>query len=138
MSFDDLFGMGKKVLLVEDDNLAGKFLKLVLEKKGFYVYLALDGERALELYKLKRINLIVCDVHLPRMDGLEFIKRVKKTPIMMITGNPTRDVFDKSVKSGAVDFITKSEFDEVEFLERIYRLVVDTKPQGKEKPNDRA
>ena len=79
--------MQKRVLIVEDDNDILELLKLYLESSNFLVYVAYDGIDALELLEKEKINIIIADIMMPRMNGYDLIKSVRvnsNIPIIII------------------------------------------------------
>jgi DNA-binding response OmpR family regulator len=109
------------ILLVDDDDAVRKVLAFPLEKDGFRVVQAADGEEALELFAANVVDLVVLDIMLPRLDGLEVCKRLRATstvPIIMLTARD--DELDKVVglELGADDYITKP-FSIREFRSRV-------------------
>jgi DNA-binding response OmpR family regulator len=86
-----------RILVVEDDAKAARFLKQGLEEEGHAVDVAADGEQGAHLGHLNPYDLIVLDIQLPRKDGLELSRELRRvgiaTPILMLTGrDTTRDV----------------------------------------------
>jgi len=67
----------KQILLVEDNVMNLKLIKDVLEMENYEIVLAVDGKEALEMLKSKDFDLILTDIHLPVMDGLELLRRVR-------------------------------------------------------------
>ena len=104
-------GPGKlKLLIVDDEKLLVKGLKFNFEQDGYEVVTAMDGEEAVRLAKDKSIDLIVLDLMLPKMDGLEVCQKVRETsnvPIIMLTAKS--DDIDKimGLDYGADDYMTK-------------------------------
>ena len=99
-----------KLLIVDDERLLVKGLKFNFEQDGYEVVTAMDGEEAVRLAKDKSIDLIVLDLMLPKMDGLEVCQKVRETsnvPIIMLTAKG--DDMDKilGLEYGADDYITK-------------------------------
>lgn len=103
--------MSKKVLVVDDEPSIVKLVQFNLEKEGLQVEVASDGERALEKVKEARPDLIVLDLMLPKVDGLEVCKQIRKEnghlPILMLTAKT--EEFDKvlGLELGADDYMTK-------------------------------
>src|SRR5438270_3957752 len=98
------------ILLVDDEDSIQKLLTYPLEREGYRVVQARDGEEALERFAAERIDLVVLDVMLPKLDGLEVIKRLRSdstVPIIMLTARD--DELDKvlGLELGADDYITK-------------------------------
>lgn len=103
--------MSKTILVVEDEMSIATLLKYNLEKSGFTVLLAHDGKRGLELALNQSPDLIILDLMLPELDGMEVCKELRSsrvnTPIIMLTARD--DEFDKvlGLELGADDYMTK-------------------------------
>jgi len=99
------------ILVMEDDLSVAKGLDMVLTEEGYEVYLAGTGALALEAFKQKRYDLLVADLRLPDMDGMEVIKKVKSqkpdTEVVVITGYGTSATAVEAMKLGAHDFLPK-------------------------------
>ncbi len=113
--------MKNKILIVDDDVNICELLRLYLEKEGFETNVANDGERAVELARLYSPDLILLDIMLPRLDGWQVCREIRKfseTPIIMITAKG--EVFDKilGLELGADDYVTKP-FDTKEVVARV-------------------
>ncbi len=113
------------ILLVDDEESVQKLLAYPLERDGFRVVLARDGEEALRRFTEESIDLVVLDLMLPRLDGLEVCKRLRAdstVPIIMLTARD--DELDKvlGLELGADDYITKP-FSIREFRSRVRALL---------------
>jgi DNA-binding response OmpR family regulator len=113
------------ILLVDDEESVRRVLAFPLEKDGFEVVQAADGEEALRLFGEHDIDLVVLDIMLPQLDGLEVCKRLRATssvPIIMLTARD--DELDKVIglELGADDYITKP-FSIREFRSRVRALL---------------
>ena len=113
------------ILLVDDEDAVQKLLTYPLERDGFKVVHARDGEEALARFAEEDIDLVVLDLMLPRLDGLEVCKRLRaqsSVPIIMLTARD--DEFDKvlGLELGADDYITKP-FSIREFRSRVRALL---------------
>ena len=113
------------ILLVDDEDAVQKLLAYPLEREGFRVLQAWDGEEALERFAQERVDLVVLDVMLPKLDGLEVCKRLRAesaVPIIMLTARD--DELDKvlGLELGADDYITKP-FSIREFRSRVRALL---------------
>ena len=113
------------ILLVDDEEAVQKLLRYPLERDGFRVVSALDGDEALERFATENPDLVVLDIMLPRVDGLEVCKRLRArstVPIIMLTARD--DELDKVVglELGADDYITKP-FSIHEFRSRVRALL---------------
>ena len=112
------------ILLVDDEDAVQKLLAYPLERDGFRVVQARDGEEALARFAEQRFDLVVLDLMLPKLDGLEVCKRLRATssvPIIMLTARD--DELDKvlGLELGADDYITKP-FSIREFRSRVRAL----------------
>ncbi len=117
--------MPKKILLVDDEKTLVKVLKFNLEKEGYEVCCAYDGEAALFLQEKEKPDLIILDLMLPKINGLDVCKKIRKTqnvPIIMLTAK-TEDI-DKilGLELGADDYLTKP-FNPRELLARIKAIL---------------
>src|SRR5437762_3250781 len=113
------------ILLVDDEESVQKLLAYPLEREGFRVLQARDGEEALERFASEHVDLVVLDLMLPKLDGLEVCKRLRaesEVPIIMLTARD--DELDKVVglELGADDYITKP-FSIHEFRSRVRALL---------------
>jgi DNA-binding response OmpR family regulator len=113
------------ILLVDDEDSVQKLLTYPLERDGFRVVQARDGEQALRMFGDQRIDLVVLDLMLPKVDGLEVCKRLRadsNVPIIMLTARG--EELDKvlGLELGADDYITKP-FSIREFRSRVRALL---------------
>lgn len=102
--------MAKKVLVVDDEKPISDIIKFNLEKEGYEVLITYDGEEALARVEADDPDLIILDLMLPKIDGLEVAKRVRvkhSTPIIMVTAKDSE--LDKvlGLELGADDYVTK-------------------------------
>lgn len=123
--------MNKKILLVEDEKTLAKALKFNLEKEGFIVEAAFDGEEALNAMAAGEPALVILDLMLPKIDGFEVcrsIRRSSNVPIIMLTARD--EDIDKilGLELGADDYMTKP-FNVRELLARIKAILRRTVPQ---------
>lgn len=103
-------GMTRKILLVDDEPSIQKMLTRALERDGFEVHTAGDGEEALEAFSSFQPHLIILDIMLPKLDGTEVCRRIRAqsdVPIIMLTAKD--DEIDRVVglELGADDYVTK-------------------------------
>jgi two-component system, OmpR family, response regulator len=113
------------ILLVDDEDAVQKLLAYPLEREGFRVLQARDGEEAIERFRSEEVDLVVLDVMIPKLDGLEVCKRLRAestVPIIMLTARD--DELDKvlGLELGADDYITKP-FSIREFRSRVRALL---------------
>ncbi len=110
-----------KVLVVDDDTNISTLLRLYLEKEGFEVFIAADGEEALSVFEKAQPDLVLLDIMLPKLDGWQVCREIRKTsqcPIIMITAKS--ETFDKvlGLELGADDYIVKP-FENKEVVARV-------------------
>jgi two-component system, OmpR family, response regulator len=110
-----------RILLVDDEQPVQKLLSYPLEKEGYEVVPALDGQQALEAFERQPFDLVVLDIMLPKVDGLEVCRRLRSrsaVPIIMLTAKA--EEIDKvlGLELGADDYITKP-FSMREFRSRV-------------------
>ena len=109
--------MEKSILLVDDEEGIRKVLSIALSDMGYHVRTAENGVEALRIFKEERPPIVLTDIKMPEMDGIELLRRLKQvsadTEVIMITGHGDLDLAIKSVKYEATDFVTKPINDEV-------------------------
>ena len=111
----------EKILVVDDDTNICELLRRYLTKEGYQVTTANDGEEGLEKFNQLKPDMVLLDVMMPKMDGLEVCRRIRKlgnTPVMMLTAKG--ETFDKvlGLELGADDYMVKP-FDTKEVVARI-------------------
>ena len=121
--------MANKILVVDDDLNICELLKLYLENDGYVVYTANDGKQAVDMFKNKTPDLVLLDIMLPKMDGWQVCREIRKTssvPIIMLTAKG--ETFDKvlGLELGADDYVVKP-FDTKEVMARVKAVLRRTK-----------
>ena len=99
-----------KILVVDDERAIRSTLKEILEYENYSVIDAADGLEALELVRNDQFDVILLDIKMPRMDGLEGLEEILKfsdTPVVMISGHGTIETAVEAIKKGAYDYIAK-------------------------------
>ena len=103
--------IGPQILIMEDEMSVAKGLELVLSEEGYTVDLAMTGRSALDSFTRKPFDLLIADLRLPDIDGLEVIKKVKDrrpdTGVIVITGYSTVPSAVEAMKLGASDYLSK-------------------------------
>ncbi len=103
--------MAEKILLVDDEEGIRKVLGISLADSGYQVFTAESGEVALHIFQEQEPTIVLTDIKMPGMDGIELLQRIKgKNPdaeVIMITGHGDMDLAIQSLKHEATDFITK-------------------------------
>ena len=115
-----------KILLVEDDKGIARFVKKGFLENGFSVDLAPDGEEGLRLGLQRSYDLIILDILLPKMDGVEVLKRLRAmaihTPVVFLTAKDSESDIVQGLNLGADDYLTKP-FSFSELLARVHALL---------------
>lgn len=101
----------KAILIVEDDLSVGESLRLLLKKKGYNTFLASNGKEALNIFRQEIIDLVITDLVMPKMDGIQLLEAVKEikpeTEVIVISAQGTIEKAVQAMKLGAFDFIEK-------------------------------
>jgi len=109
--------MDKSILLVDDEEGIRKVLSILLADMGYQVLTAATGAEALRTFEKLRPPIVLTDIKMPEMDGIELLRKLKQispdTEVIMITGHGDMDLAIKSVKYEATDFVTKPINDEI-------------------------
>ncbi len=104
-----------RVLLVEDDATLAQMYRIKLERDGYTVAVAGDGEEALGLLAADLADLIFLDVRLPRMDGLTFLERLradertKNIPVVIVSNYSEEELVSRGLQLGALEYLIKSQ-----------------------------
>ena len=100
-----------KILVVDDEIEVVRLLKDFLTSKGYEVYMALNGAEAIALVKEVKPDIVLLDIIMPGMGGIDTLKEIKKidptTAVIMITAVIDEELANRAVKLGAFDYITK-------------------------------
>ena len=124
--------MSNKILVVDDDLHICELLKLYLENENYTVYVANDGQSAVDIFAAKAPDLVLLDIMLPKMDGWQVCREIRKSssvPIIMLSAKG--ETFDKvlGLELGADDYVTKP-FEAKEVMARIKAVLRRTKGDG--------
>ena len=124
--------MSNKILVVDDDLNICELLKLYLENEGYTAFVANDGQAAVDTFAAKNPELVLLDIMLPKMDGWQVCREIRKTssvPIIMLTAKG--ETFDKvlGLELGADDYVTKP-FDAKEVMARIKAVLRRSKGES--------
>lgn len=115
-----------KVLLVEDESKVAHFISKGLEEEGYSVDVAQDGKKGLDCVSASAYDIVLLDLMIPEIDGLELLKRIRAadidTPVLIITAKSSKEDVVKGLDTGSDDYLTKPfSFDEL--LARIRALL---------------
>jgi len=117
------------VLLVEDDSFLANIYKTKFEMEGFGVFIADNGEAAVDEAKKKIPNIILLDILLPKMDGFMVLEALKKDnttkniPVILLTNLGQKDDVEKGLQMGAVDYLIKAHFKPSEVVEKVRKVL---------------
>ncbi len=124
------------ILVADDRQSIRRLYEYTLEKEGYKVVLAEDGEQALDILSRERVDLVVLDVMMPKMDGYDCLKAIRGSglniPVLIITARDSAEDLRKSFTLGTDDFMTKP-VDEIEMLLRIKALLRRSKISEEQK-----
>jgi len=99
------------ILIIDDEKAIRKTLTEILSFEGYKIDEAADGEEGLKKFKEKTFDLVLCDIKMPKLDGIEFLQKAGEVnpdvPIIMISGHGNIETAVEAVKKGAYDFISK-------------------------------
>ena len=99
------------ILIIDDEKAIRKTLSEILSYEGYKIDEAGDGEECLKKLKEKEFDVVLCDIKMPKVDGIEFLEKSRDinadTPIIMISGHGTIETAVEAVKKGAYDYISK-------------------------------
>lgn len=99
------------VLIIDDEKVIRRTLTEILSFEGYQIDEASDGDEGLKKFSEKSYDVVLCDIKMPRMDGIEFLEKARTvnpdTPIIMISGHGNIDTAVEAVKKGAFDYISK-------------------------------
>ncbi|UBM61863.1 response regulator [Candidatus Sulfidibacterium hydrothermale] len=118
----------KKILFVDDSASIRALVKMILENAGYAVTLGTDGQDALEQLNGIPYDLIITDLHMPRMNGLELIKELRKkneyrfVPILFLTTETKTEIKQEAKAAGATGWITKP-FNDEKLLQIIKKVI---------------
>ena len=100
-----------QILIIDDERAIRKTLGEILSYEGYKVEEASDGEEGLKKFKEKNYDVVLCDIKMPKLDGIEFLDKAREAnpdiPIIMISGHGTIETAVEAVKKGAFDYISK-------------------------------
>src|SRR5687767_3942239 len=99
------------ILIIDDEKAIRKTLTEILSYEGYKIEEAGDGDEGLKKFRDKAYDVVLCDIKMPKMDGLEFLDKARETnpdvPVIMISGHGTIETAVEAVKKGAYDYISK-------------------------------
>lgn len=119
----------KIVIVIEDDPIFVHFLTDLFEKRGLDVHVALDGERANELVRTLLPDFVVLDIRLPKRDGIEVLKIIRKEdstknlPVLVFTNYDLNEYRADTQNLGILDFLVKADHNPKTVVERVAQFL---------------
>jgi CheY-like chemotaxis protein len=119
----------KKILFIEDESALQKTFRNVLEKEGYEMISALDGESGLRLAKSQKPDLILLDLILPRKDGFEVLKELKEDentkeiPVIVLTNLEDIQSVEKAIELGATTYLVKAQYTLEEVIQKVKKAL---------------
>ena len=115
-----------KILVVDDAFFVRVSVRGFLERQGYEVFEAENGKQAIKIYEKVKPNLVLCDITMPEMSGLDFLKIILKSypdaKVVMLTSSSEASVLAEAVSLGAVEVLTKP-FNEDKVLDVLKRVL---------------
>lgn len=121
--------MAKTILFIEDESAMQKTVGAIVQKEGYDMISALDGDLGLKLAKEKHPDLILLDLVLPKKDGFDVLRSLKQEeqtksiPIIVLTNLGEMENIDKAIELGATTYLVKSDYSLKEIIEKIKKAV---------------
>lgn len=118
-----------KIVIIEDDVFLVKAYQIKFEREGFNVFIAMDGDEGLKIVKKEKPALIVLDLMLPKMNGFEFLKKIKSDesmkdiPVIALSNLGQRLDQEKALSLGAAEYFIKTEHTLEEIVEKISKYL---------------
>jgi len=119
----------KKILFIEDESALQRTFEEALKDEGFEMISALDGETGLKMAKEKNPDLILLDLILPKIEGMEVLKKLKEDektkdiPVIVLTHLEELEKVEKAMELGAKAYLVKGEYSLNEVVERIKKVL---------------
>lgn len=132
------------IALIEDEEVLREILESKLKKEGFEVCSAKDGHAGLDMIRARHPDLVLLDIIMPQMDGMEVLSRMHddadlaRIPVIIISNSGQEVEIEKATALGAKDYLVKAEFDPQEVLDKIRALLRATGKDQAVAPEDAA
>ncbi len=121
--------MAKKILLVEDEEIIIDLLQRKLSREGYEVSTARDGEECLRVIRGIKPDLVLLDIIMPKMGGLEVLEEMQKDvdlnkiPVIVISNSGQPVELDRAQRFGARDWLVKTQFDPQEVIDKVVKQI---------------
>ncbi len=119
----------RTVLIVEDDSFIGSLLEQKFEEESFNVFMATDTEKAREILKSNRVEVILLDVILPGMDGISFLKELKASPefknipVIIASNLGKPEEIERGISEGASGYVIKAQVSTSEIIQKVREVL---------------
>lgn len=124
--------MDKKIAIIEDEEVLQKVLDIQMVSSGYQVICAEDGESAIELIKSEKPDLVLLDLLIPKVHGLDVLRTIKKDastkkiPVIIFSNSSNEEEIEEGKKLGAIDYFVKASADLDELKEQIDSILRDS------------
>lgn len=126
--------MNKKILLVEDDNFIREMYQDELQRNGFEVAAYESGEEGVKASQENQFDLVLLDIMLPGINGLEVLKQIKTNPqtknlkVVILTNLGQETIIKEGFKIGAIGYLIKSSYNPDQIIQEVKRFIEDNSP----------
>ena len=121
-------GAVKKILLIEDDSIIVRMYQRKFEMEGYKIETAYDGKEGLEKAKASKPNIILLDIMIPKIEGLEVLKKLKEEkntkniPVIILSNLAGKEV-QQGLQLGAKDYLVKSKYTPAQVVEKVKNIL---------------
>ena len=119
----------KKILFIEDELAIQKSLGDIFKQENYEVITALDGEEGFKMIQVKKPDLILLDLILPKLSGLEVLKKIKENketadiPIIILTNKEDKETINEAIGLGATTYLVKANYSLTEVLQKVKNIL---------------
>jgi DNA-binding response OmpR family regulator len=120
-----------KILIVEDEPFLLDMYKMKFEQDGFEAISAADGEKAIRISRREKPNIILLDIMMPKIDGFEVLKNLKKNPltksipVLIFSNFSQKEQKEKGIALGATDYFVKTNYTPNQVLEKVKNILIE-------------
>lgn len=121
--------MAKKILIIEDEDIVSTLIQKKLSQLGYDVLVSRDGQDGLKTMRKEKPDLILLDMVMPKVGGLEVLeqmvkeRKLKNIPVVVISNSGQPVEIDRAQKLGAKDWLVKTEFDPQEVVDKVVKQI---------------
>jgi DNA-binding response OmpR family regulator len=120
-----------KILIVEDEPFLLDMYKMKFEQDGFEAISATDGEKAIRISRREKPNIILLDIMMPKINGFEVLKNLKKNPltksipVLIFSNFSQKEQKEKGIALGAADYFVKTNYTPNQVLEKVKNILIE-------------